>query len=71
MTNAGFILTTSDAGDRDGHPATPRNGSISLMPAIYVPANAYTDPGVVSAFNYLDGRVLERTRQNRRHDARF
>lgn len=41
------------------------------MPAIYVPANAYTDPGVVSAFNYLDGRVLERTRQNRRHDARF
>ena len=40
---------------------TTRSGSITSVQAIYVPADDYTDPGVVSAFAHLDGRiVLER-----------
>ena len=40
---------------------TTKNGSITSVQAIYVPADDYTDPGVVSAFAHLDGRiVLER-----------
>ena len=40
---------------------TTQNGSITSVQAIYVPADDYTDPGVVSAFAHLDGRiVLER-----------
>ena len=40
---------------------TTRNGSITSVQAIYVPADDYTDPGVVTAFSHLDGRiVLER-----------
>ena len=41
---------------------TTKNGSITSVPAIYVPADDYTAPGVVSAFAHLDGRiVLERS----------
>ena len=41
---------------------TTKNGSITSVQAIYVPADDYTDPGVVSAFAPLDGRiVLERS----------
>ena len=41
---------------------TTKNGSITSVQAIYVPADDYTDPGVVSAFAHLDGRiVLERS----------
>ena len=40
---------------------TTQNGSITSVQAIYVPADDYTDPGVVTAFSHLDGRiVLER-----------
>ncbi len=40
---------------------TTKNGSITSVQAIYVPADDYTDPGVVTAFSHLDGRiVLER-----------
>ena len=40
---------------------TTKQGSITSVQAIYVPADDYTDPGVVSAFAHLDGRiVLER-----------
>ena len=40
---------------------TTKSGSITSVQAIYVPADDYTDPGVVSAFAHLDGRiVLER-----------
>ncbi|MFP6591611.1 MAG: F0F1 ATP synthase subunit beta, partial [Candidatus Latescibacterota bacterium] len=40
---------------------TTRSGSITSVQAIYVPADDYTDPGVVAAFAHLDGRiVLER-----------
>ena len=41
---------------------TTKNGSITSVQAIYVPADDYTAPGVVSAFAHLDGRiVLERS----------
>jgi F-type H+/Na+-transporting ATPase subunit beta len=41
---------------------TTKNGSITSVQAIYVPADDYTDPGVVTAFAHLDGRiVLERS----------
>ena len=41
---------------------TTQNGSITSVQAIYVPADDYTDPAVVSAFAHLDGRiVLERS----------
>jgi F-type H+-transporting ATPase subunit beta len=41
---------------------TTKNGSITSVQAIYVPADDYTDPAVVSAFAHLDGRiVLERS----------
>jgi len=41
---------------------TTKNGSITSVQAIYVPADDYTDPGVVTAFSHLDGRiVLERS----------
>ncbi len=40
---------------------TTKNGSITSVQAIYVPADDYTDPGVVTAFSHLDGRIeLER-----------
>ena len=40
---------------------TTKSGSITSVQAIYVPADDFTDPGVVSAFAHLDGRiVLER-----------
>ena len=42
---------------------TTKSGSITSVQAIYVPADDYTDPGVVTAFSHLDGRiVLERSR---------
>ena len=41
---------------------TTRRGSVTSVQAIYVPADDYTDPGVVTAFSHLDGRiVLERS----------
>ncbi len=40
---------------------TTQKGSITSVQAIYVPADDYTDPVVVTAFAHLDGRiVLER-----------
>jgi F-type H+-transporting ATPase subunit beta len=45
---------------------TTKNGSITSVQAIYVPADDYTDPGVVAAFAHLDGRiVLERSMADR------
>ena len=37
---------------------TTKSGSITSVQAIYVPADDYTDPGVVSAFAHLDGRIV-------------
>ena len=39
-----------------------KSGSITSFQAIYVPADDYTDPGIVTAFGHLDGVVsLERS----------
>jgi F-type H+-transporting ATPase subunit beta len=39
-----------------------RSGSITSFQAIYVPADDYTDPGIVTTFGHLDGVVsLERS----------
>ena len=37
---------------------TTQKGSITSVQAIYVPADDYTDPGVVTAFSHLDGRIV-------------
>jgi F-type H+/Na+-transporting ATPase subunit beta len=37
---------------------TTKDGSITSVQAIYVPADDYTDPGVVTAFAHLDGRIV-------------
>lgn len=37
---------------------TTKKGSITSVQAIYVPADDYTDPGVVTAFSHLDGRIV-------------
>jgi F-type H+-transporting ATPase subunit beta len=41
---------------------TTRNGSITSFQAIYVPADDYTDPGIVATFGHLDAVIaLERS----------
>ena len=52
----------TEMGELQERITTTRNGSITSVQAIYVPADDYTDPGVVTAFTHLDGRiVLERS----------
>ncbi len=51
----------TEMGELQERITTTKNGSITSVQAIYVPADDYTDPGVVTAFTHLDGRiVLER-----------
>jgi F-type H+-transporting ATPase subunit beta len=51
----------TEMGELQERITTTKNGSITSVQAIYVPADDYTDPGVVTAFSHLDGRiVLER-----------
>ena len=55
-------LAAAEMGALQERITTTKNGSITSVQAIYVPADDYTDPGVVSAFAHLDGRiVLERS----------
>ncbi|HCR18582.1 MAG TPA: F0F1 ATP synthase subunit beta [Candidatus Latescibacteria bacterium] len=52
----------TEMGELQERITTTRKGSITSVQAIYVPADDYTDPGVVTAFSHLDGRiVLERS----------
>jgi len=52
----------TEMGELQERITTTKNGSITSVQAIYVPADDYTDPGVVTAFSHLDGRiVLERS----------
>ena len=52
----------TEMGELQERITTTKNGSITSVQAIYVPADDYTDPGVVTAFAHLDGRiVLERS----------
>ncbi len=51
----------TEMGDLQERITTTKKGSITSVQAIFVPADDYTDPGVVTAFAHLDGRiVLER-----------
>ena len=52
----------TEMGELQERITTTKKGSITSVQAIYVPADDYTDPGVVTAFTHLDGRiVLERS----------
>ena len=52
----------TEMGELQERITTTHKGSITSVQAIYVPADDYTDPGVVTAFSHLDGRiVLERS----------
>jgi F-type H+-transporting ATPase subunit beta len=51
----------TDMGDLEERITTTKRGSITSFQAIYVPADDYTDPGVVTTFGHLDAVIsLER-----------
>jgi F-type H+-transporting ATPase subunit beta len=52
----------TDMGDLEERITTTKRGSITSFQAIYVPADDYTDPGVVTTFGHLDAVIsLERS----------
>ena len=52
----------TEMGDLEERITTTKKGSITSFQAIYVPADAYTDPGVATTFAHLDSVVaLERS----------
>ena len=51
----------TEMGDLEERITSSKNGSITSFQAIYVPADDYTDPGIVTTFGHLDAVVaLER-----------
>jgi F-type H+-transporting ATPase subunit beta len=53
---------STDMGALEERIATTTKGSITSFQAVYVPADDYTDPGIVATFGHLDGVVaLERS----------
>jgi len=52
----------TEMGDLEERITTTKKGSITSFQAIYVPADDYTDPGIVTTFGHLDGVIsLERS----------
>jgi len=52
----------TEVGELEERITSTKNGSITSFQAIYVPADDYTDPGVVTTFGHLDAVVaLERS----------
>ncbi len=52
----------TEVGELEERITSTKKGSITSFQAIYVPADDYTDPGVVTTFGHLDGVVaLERS----------
>ena len=52
---------STEMGDLEERITTTKNGSITSFQAIYVPADDYTDPGIVTTFGHLDAVIsLER-----------
>lgn len=52
----------SEMGELQERITSTRNGSITSVQAVYVPADDYTDPGPVTTFSHLDSSiVLERS----------
>ncbi len=53
---------STEMGDLQERITTTKDGSITSFQAIYVPADDYTDPGIVTTFGHLDAVVsLERS----------
>ncbi|MFC1907080.1 F0F1 ATP synthase subunit beta, partial [Chloroflexota bacterium] len=53
---------STEMGDLQERITTTKDGSITSFQAIYVPADDYTDPGVVTTFGHLDAVIaLERS----------
>ena len=53
---------STEMGDLEERITTTKKGSITSFQAIYVPADDYTDPGIVTTFGHLDAVVaLERS----------
>jgi F-type H+-transporting ATPase subunit beta len=51
----------TDMGELEERIASTKKGSITSVQAIYVPADDYTDPGIVTTFGHLDAVIaLER-----------
>jgi len=51
----------TDVGELEERITSTKKGSITSFQAIYVPADDYTDPGIVTTFGHLDGVIsLER-----------
>ena len=47
----------TEMGDLEERITTTKKGSITSFQAIYVPADDYTDPGIVTTFGHLDGVI--------------
>lgn len=53
---------STEVGELEERITSTKNGSITSFQAIYVPADDYTDPGIVSTFGHLDAVIaLERS----------
>jgi F-type H+-transporting ATPase subunit beta len=47
----------TDVGELEERITSTKKGSITSFQAIYVPADDYTDPGIVTTFGHLDGVI--------------
>ena len=47
----------TEMGDLEERIASTVNGSITSFQAVYVPADDYTDPGIVTTFGHLDANI--------------
>jgi F-type H+-transporting ATPase subunit beta len=47
----------TEIGDLQERITTTKDGSITSFQAVYVPADDYTDPGIVTTFGHLDANV--------------
>ena len=48
---------STDVGELEERITSTKKGSITSFQAIYVPADDYTDPGIVTTFGHLDGVI--------------
>ena len=48
---------STEMGDLEERIASTVNGSITSFQAVYVPADDYTDPGIVTTFGHLDANI--------------
>ena len=53
---------STEIGDLEERITSTKNGSVTSVQAVYVPADDYTDPGIVTTFGHLDANIaLERS----------